>query len=109
MARTVRDAVLNSRAVRARLPPSGKPYYRAIDAGLHLGYRKGECGGKWVVRRYVGKRDYRVETIGPADDIIDANGTDVWSSSQAQSEARNIFLARQREQTGLPTKAGPAR
>ena len=103
MARTVRDSNLNSRSARMRLPASGKPYYRAIDAGLHLGYRKGKAAGKWVVRWYVGNRDYRIETIGLADDIIDANGTDVLNFSQAQAAARDVFFKRQREQAGVPT------
>lgn len=107
MARMVRDSVLSSRNARARLPLSGKPRYRAIDAGLHLGYRKGKAAGKWVVRWYVGKRGYRVETIGLADDVIDANGAGVLNFSQAQSAAREIFVRRQREQEGLPTRTGP--
>src|SRR5712692_7616191 len=68
MARTVRDANLETRTARSRLKTAGKPYYRAIDPGLHLGYRKGVTGGKWVMRLYIGEGDYRVETIGMADD-----------------------------------------
>ena len=64
MARTVRDAKLETRTARAALKPSGKPYWRAIDEGLHLGYRKGKTGGKWVARTYVGGQSYVVETIG---------------------------------------------
>ena len=64
MARTVRDAKLETRTARAALKPSGKPYYRAIEEGLHLGYRKGQTGGKWVMRRYVGGQSYTLETIG---------------------------------------------
>ena len=74
MARTVRDAKLETRTARAALKPAGKPYYRAIDEGLHLGYRKGKTGGKWVMRRYVGKQTYAVDTIGAADDTLDADG-----------------------------------
>jgi integrase len=88
MARRVRDAVLESRAARAKLKPSGKPYYKAIGEGLHLGYRKGRTEGKWVVRRYVGNQDYKVETIATADDIVDADGTHVLSFYQAQEKAR---------------------
>ncbi len=56
MARTVRDAKLESRTARAALKPAGKPYWRALDEGLHVGYRKGQGAGKWVVRRYAGDR-----------------------------------------------------
>ena len=39
MARTVRDAQLESREARSRLEARGKPHYRLIEPGLHLGYR----------------------------------------------------------------------
>ena len=74
VARTVRDQNLETRSARGRLKPSPKPYYRTIDPGLHLGYRKGKSGGRWVVRWYVGDRDYKTETIANADDVADADG-----------------------------------
>ena len=63
MARTVQDAKLATRSARAKLERSDKPHYRALDAGLHLGYRKGKTGGRWVVRRYIGSGKYEVETL----------------------------------------------
>ena len=94
MARTVRDAKLESRTARSVLAVRGKPYYRAIDPGLHLGYRKGRAGGRWVVRRYVGDQDYKVETLdGIADDRQDADGVAVLSFAQAQAKARELYLA----------------
>ena len=107
MARTIRDSTLESRTARARLKPSGKPYFRAIDAGLHLGYRKGKTGGKWLLRWYLGNQNYRIETIGPADDTIDGDGSQILSYSQAQAAARQIYVARKREQAGLSTNSGP--
>ena len=81
MARTLRDSSLDPRAARARLKARGKPYYRAVEEGLHLGYRrvKGRPGkpaaaGKWVLRHYVGGQKYCVETVGVADDLSDADG-----------------------------------
>ncbi|OAI28683.1 integrase [Methylosinus sp. R-45379] len=88
MAKTVRDSKLDSRAARERLKPQPKPYFRALDIGLHLGYRKGKTGGKWVVRRYIGDEKYLVETIGTADDGQDADGAEVLTFSQAQAKAR---------------------
>jgi integrase len=108
MARTVRDARLESRTARAALKAAGKPYYRAIDEGLHLGYRKGKTGGKWVVRRYLAAvKSYEVETIGTADDTIDADGAVVLSFAQAQAEARTRHIAGQRAAKGLPEQSGP--
>ena len=88
MARTVRDAKLETRTARAALKPSGKPYFRAIDEGLHLGYRKGQTAGKWVVRSYAGEQSYTLETIGTADDTIDPDGMTILSFAQAQAIAR---------------------
>src|SRR5262249_47071655 len=89
MARTIRDAQLSSRTARERLKPRGKPYWRAIDHGLHVGYRKPLRGaGRWVVRLYDGSQTYRSVTIAVADDISEPNGVDVLSFEQAQREAR---------------------
>jgi integrase len=107
MARTVRDSILDTRTARSRLKISGKPYYRAIDTGLHLGYRKGRTGGRWVVRWYVGDQSYKVETIGAADDVIDGDGAQILSFSQAQAAARQLYISRKREQAGLSTNTGP--
>jgi integrase len=88
MARRVRDSGLETRAGRAKLKARGKPYYKAIGEGLHLGYRKGKVEGKWVVRRYAGNQAYITDTIGTADDIEDADGARVLNFWQAQDKAR---------------------
>ena len=40
MARSLRDSRLETREARLRLKPRGKPYWRLIEPGLHLGYRR---------------------------------------------------------------------
>jgi integrase len=90
MARKVREASLETRTARAKLRPRGKPYYRSIGPGLHLGYRKGDEARKWVARLYAGDGAYRVETIADADDIVDADGVSVLTFFQAQERARAI-------------------
>ncbi len=107
MARTLRDARLETRTARAALKPAGKPYYRAIDEGLHLGYRKGKTSGKWVMRRYIGGQSYAVRTLGAADDTIDADGETILSFAQAQARARAAFVEAERIAAGLPSDAGP--
>jgi len=107
MARTVRDANLETRTARARLKARGKPYYRSIDTGLHLGYRKGRAGGKWVMRWYVGDQAYEVETIATADDTLDADGAAIMSFGDAQALARQLYVDRKRQRAGLSTKRGP--
>ena len=105
MARTIRDASLELRAARSRLRPRGKPYYRAVQEGLHLGYRKPKgrlrAGGKWVVRLYTGNQTYEVETIAVADDFSDADGLWVLDYGQAQVRARQMGVERARTAAGI--------
>jgi hypothetical protein len=42
---------LSTRSARLRLAPRGKPYWRELEQGLHLGYRRGATGGTWIARR----------------------------------------------------------
>lgn len=88
MAKTIRDTRLDTRAARARLSARGKPYWRAVDPGTHLGYRKGKTGGKWLVRWYAGDGRYQEEAIGPTDDGADPDGIGILSFAQAQAQAR---------------------
>ena len=101
MARTVRDAKLETRTARDELKVSGKPHFKSIDSGLHLGYRKGKRGGKWVIRWYEGDGKYKVETIGLADDTQDADNVSIFNFSQAQAKARELFLQWGRQSHGL--------
>src|SRR5262249_14185865 len=90
MAKKVREKALDTRSARAKLKISGKPYYRSIDPELHLGYRKGKDARRWVARAYLGNGQYRVENIGYADDIADADGVKVLDYWQAQEKARAL-------------------
>jgi integrase len=90
MARRVKDSSLDCREARRKLKVSGKPYWRAVGKGLHVGYRKGKTSGVWVIRRYLGDRTYKIETVAEADDVLDANGEDVLDFWQAQEVARNV-------------------
>jgi integrase len=90
MARRVYDRNLESRDSRRRLTVRGKPYWKGIGRGLHLGYRKGKNGGVWVIRRYLGDQAYVLKTIAQADDGEDANGINILDFWQAQEAARNI-------------------
>ncbi len=94
MARRVRDVTLESRAARAALKVRGKPYYRAIGPGLHIGYRKGKKGGRWVARLYAGDGNYRVEVLADTDDMLDANGETVLDFWQAQEAVRRLHTLR---------------
>ena len=89
MARTLRDSKLDSREARAKLKVRGKPYWRLLEGGLHLGYRRlSKRPGTWCVRRYVGGQRYVVEALeGVADDNSEADGNSVLSFAQAQRKA----------------------
>jgi integrase len=105
MARTVRDANLEKREARRRLAARAKPHYRVMEEGLHLGYRRLKSGaGNWVVRSYIGDQKYAVETIGPADDLSDADGVKILNFSQAQAKARELMVDRAHKAAG---KTGP--
>src|SRR5258708_36700486 len=105
MARTVRDALLDTRTARGRLKARGKPYFRTMEPGLHLGYRKPLSGpGKWVARHYIGEQSYEVETLAIADDYSDADGVAVLSFHQAQKLARTRMVHRAHAAAG---KTGP--
>jgi integrase len=111
MARTVRDANLETRAARQRLKQtdtrSREPYWRTIDPGAHLGYYKGARGGSWLARLYQGGR-YLKTSLGTADDETDADGLAVLSFRQAQEKARAWFAEQARIAAGLePVAAGP--
>jgi integrase len=107
MPRPVKDSKLDSRTARAKLTARGKPYYRAIDHELHLGYRKSRSYGRWVARIYVGNQQYRVETIGTADDHGEADGVAVLDWRQAQARAREHQAAIARELAGVEEPEAP--
>ncbi|GLS39204.1 hypothetical protein GCM10010869_48010 [Mesorhizobium tianshanense] len=93
MAKRVRDTHLESRTARDKLKARGKPYFKAIGAGLHVGYRKGKNAGVWVARMYTGDQNYLVQKIGIADDARDADGVAILDFWQAQNAARAFAAA----------------
>lgn len=97
--------MLDTREARGKLQARGKPYWRAIERGLHLGYRrlKGRAG-TWWARHYLGDQNYSTEALGIADDMSDADGIAVLSYWQAQDQARARMVARAHAAVG---KTGP--
>jgi integrase len=102
MPRKVRDSNLETRTARSKLKVRHKPYFRLIEPGLHLAYRKlGNGPGTWIVRRYCGEGSYKVENLRTADgaivladDYADADGKHVLNFAQAQQQARGAIKAR---------------
>jgi len=108
VARHIRNPKIESRAARAKLKPSGRPTYFDLGGKLHLGYRKGERKGVWVMRVYLGGERYATETIGEADDLADANGATVFSFHQAQERARERMKALDAKRLGTGVTVGEA-
>jgi integrase len=107
MARTVRDTVLSTRSARLRLALSGKPYWRMLEQGLHLGYRRRATGGSWIARRRDENGIYHEEKLGRADDLQDADDATILDFTQAQRVARRWWTNQQRLAAGLPADDGP--
>lgn len=73
MSRKVRDERLESKAARLALKPRREPYWRSIQMGRAIGYRRlvGGKAGTWIARYYdEGVRQY--QALGSADDALDA-------------------------------------
>ena len=114
MARTVRDAKLETRAARLRLPPSlnREPYWKSLGQGEALGYYRGTAAGvgSWMARWRRPGGAYQKRKLGQADDVRDADGVRVLSFAQAQVQAREWFAERSRVEAGHdPLPDGPYR
>jgi integrase len=102
MARRIKDSTLDSREARRRLKIRGKPHFRAIERGLHLGYRRlgGGQAGTWVARYYLGEQEYENERVGTADDVSDADGVVVLDFWSAAAKARAGMVERAHRAAG---------
>lgn len=88
MARRLRDSTLDSREARRKLAPRGEPYYRSVEKGVHLGYRRrADAAGTWLIRHFNGSA-YRADRLASADDLSDADGITVLSYWQAVDAVR---------------------
>lgn len=97
MPRKTQSTEITTRSDRERLSARSEPYWRGIEAGLAIGYRKGKTGtGTWLARLMEGTR-YREEKIGRADDArgVKADGVQTFDFKQALAAA-NAWAARRR-------------
>ncbi len=108
MARTVRDANLETRTARLRLAVRTEPYWRGLEKGFALGYRRRGRGGTWLARRrQAGGGRYAERRIGTTDDLQDADGVAILDYGQAQKAARDWWRAEARREEGHDTRQGP--
>lgn len=91
MARTVRNAKIDTRSGRAKLAERREPYWTVISAGCAIGYRRGRKGGTWIARMRAEEGQQHYEALGAADDSRDADGLTVFTFAQAQDLGRQFF------------------
>jgi integrase len=104
MARRLADKNLDTRTARRKLAPRAKPYWRSVEKGLHLGYRRLEgAAGPWIARHYAGDQRYKEEGIGIADDLSDADGVAIFTYWQAIDRARARMKTRVLSDAGVPS------
>jgi integrase len=93
MPRKARDERLNTRTARLALSPRREPYWRNIQDGRAIGYRRlaGGKAGTWIARHYNPTEGRRYSALGTADDLMEADGAATLTFGQAQTKALTWF------------------
>jgi integrase len=96
--RKARDERLNTRSVRLALTPRAEPYWRTIQEGRAIGYRRlfGGKAGAWIARHYDPAEGRHYQALGTADDLMDADGVTTLTFAQAQTAAGKWFASIER-------------
>jgi len=107
MPRPVADTPLTTRAARERLAARHQPYWRGMEAGAALGYRKGTAAGAWLVRVADPSAGggYRQASLGRADDTLKADGVKILDYRKAEANAREWIVRHHRVAAGLEPEA----
>jgi integrase len=100
MPRQTKDQPITTRAARERLAARAEPYWRALDAGVALGYRKARNGGTWIARVMLDGK-YREGALGRADDALKPEGVTVLDYRQAEAKGRAWASAQHHKAAGL--------
>jgi integrase len=93
VSRKTRDDRLDTRTARLKLVPRREPYWRTIQEGRAIGYRRlaGGRAGTWIARHYDAVQGRQYRALGAADDFMDADGDRTLNFGQAQDRARAWF------------------
>lgn len=105
MPRTATDANITTRAARDRLAVRHEPYWRSIDAGAALGYRRGQTAGVWMARLAKPGGGYAKVALGRADDSLAADGAEVFDFRAAVKLAQDWIARQHRVAAGLECAA----
>ena len=108
MARTVRNAKLDTRSARVKLDARREPYWVVMSKGCALGYRKGADGGTWIARYRDDMGKQRYHALGAADDAMDSDGGGLCLTyAQAQRQADQWFKLAARGFEEEAPRSGP--
>ena len=95
MPRKARDERLDNRTARLKLTPRREPYWRTIQQGRLIGYRRlaGGKGGTWIAQFYQREMtpSRQFLSLGTADDLLEADGFVTLTFNQAQQKAGDWF------------------
>lgn len=98
MAKPLDEVEIQTRTARRRL--AAGLYWRGLDSGVHLGYRRAAAGGVWLVR-WRHEAGYRREILGDADDEIAAGTLDFDSAlKKARETVERVRLDKKAEAGG---------
>jgi integrase len=106
MARSIKSKKLDSRTARRAIPQGKATHWLPISRGRALGYRRGRKFGMWVAR-FDAENLRREEKLGEADDVLDADGAQIFSFAQALERAQQFFVSALAEATGEMPRGGP--
>jgi len=103
MARVSRNPKRASREARSKLPARRVPHWIKLGSGRALGYRKtGTARGFWIAKhRDKASGNRRHESLGAADEAMDADGLEVFNYEQACKLAYAFFEKAARRTAGL--------
>jgi Phage integrase family len=101
MARSIRDAKLDTRSARAKCEVRREPHWSRMEAGAFVGYRRLPSGsGSWIARFRDREGRQHYQALGSADDTRPADELSVFTFGQAQELARQFFVRKARELAG---------
>ena len=108
MARTVRDANLETRTARLRLPIRSEPYWRGLEKGFALGYRRRGKGGTWLARRRPAAGGYAEHRIGTSGRFAGRRtGWPFSTTGRRKRAARGWWRTELRREEGHDTAVRP--
>jgi hypothetical protein len=109
MARSIRNAKLDTRSARLKLPVRRKPYNGpSLGRGVVLLYRRNKGNGTWVLKASDGHARYWTKRIAEADDFDKSNRGSIQTYYEAQATAKRLAGGDTEAAATAPTTVGQA-